>query len=349
MQLKCWREELALIHPWTIARGSACSCTVVMVELMDRDGLIGLGESAPSSRYDESIETVEGFLRQIDPAQLTFQDLAASRAYLASIAPGNLSAKGALDIALHDGAAKRAGQPVHEYLGLGFREGAHLTSFSIGIDSPEIIREKVSAAAEFPILKLKVGVPEDRANLRALREVAPTRLVRIDANEGWSTKEHALEMLNFFAADGHIEFCEQPLPASASWQDLAWLRERSPLPLMADESCVTHLDLPHCVEFFDAVNVKLIKAGGISGGLEALRAARSAGLRTMLGCMIESSVLISAAAHLAALTDYLDLDGNILISNDPFHGPTSDQGVISFRNASEPYGLRTVPVTRTAR
>ena len=162
----------------------------------------------------------------------------------------------------------------------------------------------------------------------------------MDANEGWKTKEQALEMIEWLASDKHVEFCEQPMPTNTPEKDLAWLKERSPLPLMADESYVTDKDFPHCAEFFHAVNVKLVKAGGISGGLNALRAARKAGLKTMLGCMIESSVLISAAAQLAELTDYLDLDGNLLISNDPFAGPTADKGVITFAKATEKYGLR---------
>lgn len=343
MQLKFWRGELKLTHQWTIARGSASKFRVVFVQLTDRDGVVGLGETAPSKRYQETIETVEAFLTHIDPSKISFTDLAASRDYISKIAPGHLAAKGALDLALLDGAAKHARKPIYDYLDLGFREGAHATSFSIGIDSPEMIRQKVLLAADFPILKLKVGVPGDKNNLKALREVAPTKRVRVDANEGWTSREEALEMLNSLAEDGNIEFCEQPMPAETPHTDLAWLKERSPLPLMADESCVTKKDIPHCAEFFHAVNVKLIKAGGITGGLEALQAARQAGLKTMLGCMIESSVLISAAAQLASLTDYLDLDGNILISNDPFVGPTTEKGIISFRAAKEPFGLRVQP------
>ncbi|MGZ8899962.1 MAG: dipeptide epimerase [Limisphaerales bacterium] len=344
MQLKFWRGELKLTHQWTIARGSASKFRVVFVELKDRDGVIGYGETAPSRRYQETIETVEAFFSHIDPQKLNFSDIPASKAYLDQIAPGHFSAKGAIDLALWDGAGKAAKKPVYDLLQLGFREGAHPTSFSIGIDSPEVIREKVQLAADFPILKLKVGVKNDKSNLKALREVAPTKRVRVDANEGWTTREQALEMLEFLAADKHIEFCEQPLPTTASAEDHRWLKERSPLPLMGDESYVTAADIEKCAELFHAVNVKLVKAGGISGGLEALRAARKAGLKTMLGCMIESSVLISAAAQLSELTDYLDLDGNLLISNDPFTGPGADKGIIAFKNAAEPFGLRVKPL-----
>jgi len=343
MQLKFWRGELKLTHQWTIARGSASKFRVVFVELKDRNGVTGYGETAPSRRYQETIETVEAFFSHVDPAQLNFSDIPAAKAYLESIAPGHNSAKGAIDLALWDGAGKVAQKPTYDLLGLGFREAAHKTSFSIGIDSPEIIRDKVKLAEQFPILKLKVGVKNDRANLKALREVAPTKTVRVDANEGWKTKELALDMLEWLAQDKHIEFCEQPMPTTAAPEDLAWLKERSPLPLMADESYVTAADIDHCSKYFHSVNVKLVKAGGISGSIEALRVARKAGMKTMLGCMIESSILISAAAQLAELTDYLDLDGNLLISNDPFAGPTADQGVVSFQRASDKYGLRVQP------
>lgn len=342
MQLKFWRGELKLTHQWRIARGSASIISVVFVELRDRDGVVGYGESAPSRRYQETLETVESFLQNLDPSRLNFDDLEASRAYLTSV-PGNSSAKGAIDIALYDGAGKRARKSICDLLGLGFREGVHYTSFSIGIDCPDMIREKVQQARDYPILKLKVGVADDRENLKALREVAPTTRVRVDANEGWATKEQALEMLELFATDKNIEFCEQPLPTSTAPADLAWLKERSPLPLVADESCLTKDDLGYCADLFHGVNIKLVKAGGISGGLDALRTARKLGLKTMLGCMIESSILISAAAQLAELTDYLDLDGNILISHDPFFGPTSEKGLISFQRAKERYGLRVTP------
>ena len=343
MQLKFWRGELKLTHKWRIARGSASIISTIFVELRDRNGVAGYGESAPSSRYEETLESVEAFLQRIEPNRLDFDDLEGSQAYLAGIAPGHFSAKGAVDVALLDGAGKRAKKPVHDLLGLGFREGAHLTSFSIGIDDPDIIREKVQLARDYPILKLKVGVAEDRDNLKALREIAPKKRVRVDANEGWKTKEQVLEMLEVFAADGNIEFCEQPLPKTTAKSDLTWLKERSPIPLFADESCITSEDVSECADFFHGVNVKLVKAGGITGGLRVLREARKRGLKTMLGCNIESSVLISAAAHLAELTDYLDLDGNILISNDPFVGPTSEKGFVSFARAKEQYGLRVLP------
>jgi L-alanine-DL-glutamate epimerase-like enolase superfamily enzyme len=344
MKLSFWREQLALAHTWTIARGSTTSYQVIMVELSDAAGA-GLGEASPISRYQESPATVEAFFRRVDPARLSFADVTGSMAYLQALSAGDMSAKCALNIALLDGAAQRAGRPLYDYLGLGFREQQHVTSFSIGIDTPEMIHKKVVQAADYPVLKLKVGVPEERAIWAALRAAAPTKAVRVDANEGWKTKEEALERIEWLAQDGHVQFIEQPMPQATPAADLKWLKERSPLPLLADESYHSAADLAHCAECFHGVNVKLVKTGGVSAGFEALRAARNAGLKTMIGCMIETSVLISAAAHLAELCDYLDVDGNLLITNDPYAGVTAHQGQLSFCHAKATTGLR---VTRVA-
>jgi L-alanine-DL-glutamate epimerase-like enolase superfamily enzyme len=286
---------------------------------------------------------VEAFLGKVDPRRLSFDDVAGSMAYLESLAPGEPAARCALNTALLDGAARRAGQPLHEFLGLGFTEGRHVTSFSIGIDTPERIRAKVQEAAGCPVLKLKVGSLEDAENLAALRSVVPTKRVRVDANEAWKTKEEALAKLEWLAADGHIEFVEQPMPAGTPRADWEWLRARTPLPIMADESYGTAADLPSVLGCFHAVNVKLVKAGGPGPAREALRVAREAGLKTMLGCMIETSVLIAAAAHLAELTDHLDLDGNLLIGNDPFRGFTAEGCVLGLAGAPSRTGLCVAP------
>ncbi len=347
MKLDLWRYDLALTHRWTIASNFKADGTggkdvykTVFAELTDSDGIKGVGESAPSSRYHETADSSEEFLRKVDPARLSFDDIPGSMAYLDTIAPGLASAKGAINIALLDGAAKRARVPLYDYFKLGFREGAHHTSFTIGIDSPEKIRQKVLEAEQYPILKMKVGSPLDRDNVAALRSVAPTKTVRVDGNEGWKTPEEALRNIEWFAKDPHIEFIEQPMPSSTAPKNWQWLKARSPLPIMADESCISVSDVPMLAECFSSVNVKLCKTGGPSKAFELLSAARKAGLKTMIGCMIESSVLTSAAAHLAELTDYLDIDGNILITNDPFRGPTSEKGLISFAHAPTNNGLR---------
>jgi L-alanine-DL-glutamate epimerase-like enolase superfamily enzyme len=340
VKLKFWRQELHLRYTWTIARGSEDVAPVVLVELSDGGETTGLGEASPIHRYHESADTVEAFCRKVDPSRLYFDDIPGSMAYLDTVAPGNMAAKCAFNLALLDGAGKRAHKPVYDFLNLGFRENHHVTSFTIGIATPDMIRKKVREADSFPVLKVKVGVPDDPAIMAAMREAAPDKPLRLDANEGWKIKEEALARLEWLAQDSKIQFVEQPMPASTHPKDLVWLKERSPLPLFADESYHHAQDVAHCAECFHGVNVKLAKTGGISGGFEALSAARKAGLKTMIGCMVETSVLISAAAHLAELCDYLDIDGNVLIKDDPYVGVTSDKGILSFTNAPEKTGLR---------
>lgn len=341
MKLNLRPVALQLANPWKIASSVGSSRnTVVIVELTDDSGLVGLGEAAPASTYRETSEGVMEFCRGLDARRLSFDDVPGTMAWLESLPGIPAAARCALNVALVDGAAKRAAQPIYDFFKLGFREQHHVTSFSIGIDSPEVIRKKVEAAADYPVLKLKVGDPRDRENLAALRSVAPDKPVRVDANEGWPTKEHALERLEWLAADGRIQFVEQPMLRVTSPRDLVWLKERSPLPLFADESCHTVHDIPHCAECYHGVNVKLVKTGGISMAYETLRAARKAGLKTMIGCMIETSVLISAAAHLAELADFLDVDGNLLTTNDPYAGVTAEKGILSFAAAKAKTGLR---------
>ncbi|TAK95819.1 MAG: dipeptide epimerase [Verrucomicrobia bacterium] len=340
MEIISRRVDLELVRTWTIARGSAESIPVVVTEITTCEGVRGLGEASPISRYGESVETVENFLRRVDPARLSCRDIAGSMTYLNTLSPHDMAAKCAVNLALVDAAGRDAKQAVYDQLGLGFREGVHVTSFSIGIDSPAVIREKVLAAAEYPVLKLKVGVPDDHLMVSALREVAPKKPIRVDANEGWLTKEEALKRIEWLAADGKVQFVEQPMPAKTPVVDLVWLKERSPLPLFADESYHTAADVEHCAQCFHGVNVKLAKTAGVTGAFEALKAARAKGLKTMIGCMIETSVLISAAAHLSELADHLDLDGNLLIKNDPYAGVTAPRGVLSFASAPETSGLR---------
>ena len=333
-----------MAHAWKIASSSGSSRRHdLILELTDEQGLTGLGEAAPASTYDETYDGVAEFIQQVDPRRLSFRDLPASLAYLETLPPDPASAHCALNLALVDGAARLAGLPVYDFFKLGFRENHHVTSFSIGIDDPDVIGQKVEAAAAFPVLKLKVGDPRDRENFRALRAAAPTKAIRLDANEAWTTREQALEMIEWFARDPHVQYIEQPLHRSASDADLRWLKARSPMPIFADESCHTVRDIPRCAECFHGVNVKLVKTGGLTMAVETLQAARKHGLKTMIGCMIETSILISAGAHLAELADYLDLDGNILITNDPYRGATSEKGIISFHSAPVTTGLRVAP------
>ncbi|HWD21468.1 MAG TPA: dipeptide epimerase [Verrucomicrobiae bacterium] len=339
--------DLKLRHTWTISSGAksgggALVAATVLVRLTD-GGLTGLGEAPTTKRYAETPERIQEFLRRVDPAKLSLADVEGSMAYLQTLAPLSYSAVCGLNTALIDGAARAAGKAVCDYFGLGFTEKKHITSMTIGIDTPERVQEKTAEAAPYPALKLKVGVPQDRENIQALRRAAPAKRVRVDANEGWTTREEALEQIEWFAKDPNVEFIEQPMPAGTPAKDLAWLKSRSPLPIFGDESYHHASDAAHCAECYHGVNVKLVKTGGVSGAFAALQAAQKAGLQTMVGCMIESSILISAAAHLAELTNYLDVDGNLLITNDPYAGCTARNGMVSFAEAQEKTGLRVRP------
>lgn len=344
MKLDFKTFDLNLSHTWTISSGAktggGSKVTPTMLLRLTDGGVIGLGEAPFSNRYSETMDSMRAFLSKIDPAKLSFDDIPGSMAYVDKIAAKNYSPKCAINVALLDGAARKARKPIYDLLGLGFQENKHVTSFSIGIDSPDVIRKKTLEAAPYPVLKLKVGAKGDRENIAALRDVAPKKTVRVDANEGWTTKEEALGNIEWLAKDSNIEFVEQPMPATTAPAELAWLKERSPLPLYGDESYHHASDAALCAECYHGVNVKLLKTGGVSAAYEALKAARKLGLKTMIGCMIETNILISAAAHLAELTDHLDIDGNLLVSNDPYLGTTGEKGMISFTKAPEPYGLR---------
>jgi L-Ala-D/L-Glu epimerase len=336
--------NLNLKHTWSTSGGAKSAAGsnavgTVLVRLSDKS-TEGLGEAPFSLRYSETPALIEAFLRRVDARKLSFSDIPASMAYLEKLAPRNYSGKCALNVALADGAARMAGEALCDFLGLGFAENRHVTSFSIGLDTPEMIRQKTAEAAAYPVLKLKIGAAGDRENLTALRQAAPKRTLRVDANEGWKTREEALRNLEWLARDPHIQFVEQPMPAATPVKDLAWLKSRSPLPLFGDESYHHARDIADCAECYHGVNVKLLKTGGVTPAFEALAAARKAGLKTMVGCMIETSILISAAAHLAGLTDHLDIDGNLLITNDPYIGVTAEQGIVSFAAAPRKTGLR---------
>lgn len=331
--------DLHLAQPWLISRGRTDVSKVVVVELTDDDDIVGRGEAAPISRYKESAKTVEAFLHRIDPRRLQNASIPEAMAYLDELSSHDNAAKCAVNIALVDLNAKHCGKAIYDYINLGFTEQKHITSYSISLGSPDEIRQKVQSADAYPILKLKLGGPNDQAALKALREVAPEKLIRVDANEAWRTKEEALKNIEWLATDKAIQFVEQPLPASTAARDWIWLKQHSPLPIFADESHHHAKDTSLAAQCFHGVNVKLVKMGGLTGSFEALNAARKAGLKTMLGCMIETSVLISAAAHLAELSDYFDLDGNLLITNDPYSGVTANNGILSFANGSDKTGL----------
>ncbi len=308
--------ELSLRHRFTLSRSSDEVRRCVIVEL-EHDQLSGLGEAAPPGRYGESADTAADFLNSIDLGG--FDDPFRVDEILQAIsaaAPGNMAAKAALDMALHDWIGKRMQLPLWKIWRLD-REKAPRTFFTIGIDAPEIVARKVREADEFPMLKVKLGVPSDREIVAAIREET-SKPITVDANEGWSSKEEALDQILWLEERG-VEFVEQPL-RSNDLEGTAWLRERVHVPLFADESIKGLTDLPRLQGVFDGINIKLMKCGGLKEARDLIRAAREMGMKILLGCMIETSLGISAAAQISPLADYADLDGNLLISNDPFSG-----------------------------
>ena len=198
-------------------------------------------------------------------------------------------------------------------------------TFSIGIDTPETTRKKVLEAESFPVLKIKVGLDTDEATMAAVRSVTKKPL-RVDANEGWKDKEEAVRKINWLESQG-VEFIEQPMPADMI-EETRWVRSHVHLPIIADEAAVNARALRKLVEAYDGVNVKLDKCGGIQEALRMIYVAKSLGMKTMLGCMVSSSISVTAAAHLSPLVDYADLDGNLLIANDPYRGVTVQKGKI---------------------
>ena len=310
--------DLRLRHTFRIARGSSDVRENLLVEVED-DGRIGRGEAAPIRRYGEDRASAASAVDAM--AERRARPRAFSVAARHAAVDGQRSAEAAMDMALHDLAAQRMGVPLYELLGLD-RTHTPLTSFTIGLDTPEVVARKVREAAGYPVLKVKMGSADDREVLVAVRDTTD-RPIRVDANEGWTPAE-ALERLEWLARLG-VELVEQPLPA-AQLEEMKVLRRRSPLPFYADESVHRAEDIPRLAEAFDGINIKLMKCGGLAEALRMVAVARAHGMKVMLGCMIESSVAITAAAHLSPLVDIADLDGNLLLEEDPFVGATVVDG-----------------------
>jgi len=315
------RARLDLRHTFRIARSADEFRESVLVRLED-GWAEGFGEAAPSPRYGQSADSVERALaslgEELDAAAAHIEDTLAA---VGSRLGGEMAARAAIDIALHDLLGKRLGVPLHEILGLDPGR-TPVTSYTIGIDTPEMIEAKIREADRFPVLKVKMGLENDREIMETVRRCTD-RPVRVDANEGW-TREEALEKIRWLEGQ-NVEFIEQPLPA-ARLDDTRWLAERVSMPLFADESVHTAPDIPKLVGAFRGINIKLMKCGGIREALRMIHVARACDMKVMLGCMIESSIGITAAAQISPLVDYADLDGNLLIRNDPALGAIVKDG-----------------------
>jgi len=307
--------DLKLTVPFRISRGVQQVASNAIVQVNHKE-YTGYGEAAPDEYYGENVETVLAcittFAGNLGDDPFVIDDI---MRHLDKIIRLHPSAKAAVDMALYDLVGKMLNVPLYKLLGLNPKQTPY-TSFTIGIDTPTEMAKKALLAQDYPILKIKVGTRHDIENLEAIREVS-SAIIRVDANTGWTPKE-AIKTINALAPY-NIEFIEQPVVA----HDLAGLkliRDNVPVPIFADESCVTVEDIPRLAGCVDGVNLKLMKSNGISNVLKMIHVARAHNLRIMLGCMIESSLAITAAAHLTPLVDYADLDGNLLIDNDPYEG-----------------------------
>ncbi len=326
MKLRVRAAVLRLRHTFTISRDSQDAVRTVIVEL-ERDGIVGYGEASPSGYYGHSAASIAASIERTRTVIETARDPLRVRDLLAEVEEalgGDRAALSAIDIALHDWSGKKRGIPLHHMLGLD-PDKLPLSSFTIGIDTIPRMVEKAREAAAFPILKVKLGTADDLGIIRALRAATQARF-RVDANCAW-TAEETVEKSRALAELG-VEFIEQPLPADRM-AEMADLRQASALPLYADESAIVPEDVPAAEGRFDGIVIKLVKCGGILPAVRMVELARGLGLKVMFGCMIESSVAITAASQIGPLADHLDLDGAILITNDPFTGARNIDGKIT--------------------
>lgn len=323
-------RRLELRHTWTTTMSSSAYRDTLHVQFT-RDGITGYGEGAGIVRYkqnalggQQALEGVKALIASCDPWH--FDKLLAE---LDRRLPGQRAALAAVDLALFDWMGKKLGVPVYRHFGLDPADAA-VTNMSIGIDTPEITRQKVREAEDFPFLKVKVGLDTDEATIEAVRSVTKKPL-RVDANEGWTTKEEAARKINWLETQG-VQLIEQPLPAHMV-EETRWIRNHVHIPIFADEACHDASDIPKLRDAFDGIVVKLDKAGGLLESYRQLTVAKALGMKTLIGCMVSSSCSITAAAHLSPLADYADLDGFLLIGNDPYAGVTANKGKLILPDA----------------
>lgn len=317
MVLSFFPYELNLRHTFTVSSYSRTTTPSVQVRI-DYEGFTGFGEASLPPYLGYTTEGTMAFLRKVDLSQFSSPFLLDDiLTYVDSIDEGETPAKASIDIALHDLIGKLLNRPLYELLGLN-PENTPSTSFTIGIDTPDMVKVKTLECAEkYNILKVKVGYKGDEEMVKTIRSVTSLPLV-VDANQGWTDRQEALDKI-FWLHEQGVQMAEQPMP-KAQLDDLAWLTERSPIPVIADESCQRLADLPRIKGAFSGINIKLMKSTGIREALKMISYARAEGMKVMIGCMTETSCAVSAAATLSPLVDFADLDGNLLISNDLFEG-----------------------------
>jgi L-alanine-DL-glutamate epimerase-like enolase superfamily enzyme len=325
-----WRPFTAeLRHVFTVAVSSR-STTPGMLTEIEYDGVVGYGEASMPPYLGESQESVAAFLARVDIGKYGGPfELETILADLDAITSGNAAAKAAIDIALHDLLGKLMNQPWYNIWGFP-KEKTPYTSFTIGIDTAEVVRQKTREAAPYRILKVKLGRENDKEMIETIRSVTD-KPITVDANQGWTDKRQALDMIGWLNEKG-VLFVEQPMP-KAMLEEMAWITDRSPLPVIGDESVQRLADIRHVQGVFSGINIKLMKSTGMREAHKMITLARALGMKVMLGCMTETSCAISAAAHLSPMADWADLDGALLISNDPFVGTTVVDGKVTLADA----------------
>lgn len=324
MTLRYYPYQLNFKYPFAIAAGRRDSTPVVYVEL-EHEGLIGYGEAALPGYLPETQSSVINFLEKVDTKQFTgLPEIENALDYIFSVAPGNFAAKAAVDMALHDVWGKILNQPCYALWKLD-KKNCPETTYTIGIDSPEMILKKLDEAKDFNLLKVKLDGTRDKEIIETICS-ATSKSICVDVNQGWKEKESALDMIHWLREQG-VVFVEQPL-SKTKLGDAHWLKEKSPLPLIADEAVQTLDDIEKIKDAYHGINIKLTKCGGLKEAMKMIGRARKSAIKVMVGCMSESSCGVSAAAQLAPLADWTDLDGPLLITNDPFVGITYRNGKI---------------------
>ena len=329
LNLSFFPYELKLRHAWNLARNSRTTTPDVQVQL-EYDGIVGYGEASMPPYLGETTESVMNFLSSLDLTQFNdpfrMEDILAS---VDNVAPNNRAAKASFDIALHDLVGKIMGQPWYKIWGYSAEKTPN-TSFTIGIDTADVVRKKVEDARPYKVIKVKMGLDNDKQTVDIIKEMMPDVPICCDANQGWSSKEYALEMCHWLK-ERNCLFVEQPF--DKTWVDeTAWLTERSPLPIIADEAFQR---LPDIVKFkgvYSGINIKLMKSTGLYEAHKMVTLAKSLGMKVMVGCMTETSCAVTAAANLSPVVDFCDLDGNLLIANDRFSGMTVENGKVTLHD-----------------
>ncbi len=316
---------LDLKHVFTIATSSRTTTPVMLTEV-EFNGVTGYGEASMPPYLGESQESAAAFLSKVNLEQFDNPfELEKILAYVDSVAPKNPAAKASVDLALHDLAGKLIGQPWYKIWGFE-KEKTPNTTFTIGIDKPEVVRQKVKEAEEYKILKIKLGRDTDREMIEAIRSVTDKPLTG-DANQGWKDKQQAIDMIHWLHERG-VVMIEQPMPKEDPDSN-GWITERSPVPIIADEACQRLEDVVKAKGYYSGINIKLMKSTGMREAHKMLILARALNMKVMLGCMTETSCAISAAAQLSPMVDFADLDGALLISNDIFDGAKVIDGKVT--------------------